>query len=121
MANPSPLSFPKSARLRAAPDFQAVFKNGLKRSGVFFRLYFLSRAETAPPRLGLAVPKKMAPLAVTRNRIKRICRETFRQQQSLVSGDIVLVAQAKAKNATSGQLRAELSALFSQFSKPADE
>ena len=77
-----------------------MFKKGLKRSGVFFRLYFLA-APGAAPRLGMAVPKKMAPLAVSRNRIKRVCRETFRQRRHiLAAGDFVLVAQAQAKTAT---------------------
>ena len=68
MADPSPQPFPKSARLRAAPEFQAVFKAGLKHSGVFFRLYFLSGA--TPARLGLSVPKKAVPQSVSRNRLK---------------------------------------------------
>lgn len=115
MAGPSPSNYPKTARLRATPEFQAVFKNGLKHSGVFFRLYFLA-ATGATPRLGMAVPKKMAPLAVSRNRIKRVCRETFRQRRtSLAAGDFVLVAQAKAKTATPGALRAELELLLSRL------
>jgi ribonuclease P protein component len=114
MVTPLPQSFPKTARLTAAPEFQAVFKKGLKRSGVFFRLYYLAEPVISQARLGLAVPKKMAPLAVTRNRIKRVCRETFRQAGA--HGDVVLVAQAKAKTATNLQLRTELSALLLHIS-----
>ncbi len=121
MVKPSPLSFPKSARLCAAPEFQAVFKNGLKRSGVFFRLYYLAGPALTQARLGLAVPKKMAPLAVTRNRVKRICRETFREWQASAHGDFVLVAQAKAKTASNMQLRIELRALLLQISAPPSE
>lgn len=120
MAEASPKIHPKAARLRAAPEFQAVFKNGLKRSGAFFRLYFLA-APGAAPRLGMAVPKKMAPLSVTRNRIKRVCRETFRQQDALAAGDFVLVAQAKARTATPRELRAELEHLLSRVSAPPAE
>ena len=121
MADPSPTSHPKTARLRAAPEFQAVFKKGLKRSGVFFRLYFLA-SPGAAPRLGMAVPKKMAPLAVSRNRIKRICRETFRQSRTaLAAGDFVLVAQAKAKTATPRELRAELEHLLATACAPPAE
>jgi ribonuclease P protein component len=112
MVTPSPKNYPKSARLRATPEFQAVFKNGFKCSGVFFRLYFLSRQTVDRSRLGLAVPKKMAPLAVARNRIKRICRETFRQHTPVYRGDFVLVAQRQAKTATVSQLREELQQLL---------
>ncbi len=118
MLTPSPQRFPKTARLTAAPEFQAVFKNGLKRSGVFFRLYYLADPALNQPRLGLAVPKKMAPLAVTRNRIKRICRETFRQLDMPADGDFVLVAQAKAKTASNEQLRTEVRVLLSQICTP---
>ena len=76
------------------------------------------RPDSEQARLGLAVPKKMAPLAVTRNRIKRICRETFRQRQARMIGDIVLVAQARAKPATPDQLRDELTALLSHAGRP---
>lgn len=33
------------------------------------------------PRLALVVPKRLAPRAVTRNRIRRLVREAFRVQQ----------------------------------------
>ena len=63
----------------------------------------------------MAVPKKMAPLAVSRNRIKRICREPFRQRRHiLAAGDFVLVAHAQAKTATPRALRAELELLLSR-------
>jgi len=116
MADPSPQPFPKSARLRAAPEFQAVFKTGLKHSGVFFRLYFLSSA--TPARLGLAVPKKAVPLSVSRNRLKRLCRESFRSSPK-VPGDYVLVAQPSARDAGNAAVRAELEQLFSSITAPA--
>jgi ribonuclease P protein component len=115
MANPSPNQFQKSARLRAAPEFQAVFKSGLKVSGAFFRLYFLPNQNNAA-RLGLAVPKKAVPLSVTRNRVKRICREVFRQQANLPCGDFVLVAQSRAKTANNLAIKTELLRLLAEFS-----
>ena len=55
MIGSSTHSYPKSARLRAAPEFQAAFQSGLKHSGVFFRLHFLAhpggRLEPAEVRL----------------------------------------------------------------------
>ena len=116
MADPSPQPFPKSARLRAAPEFQAVFKTGLKTSGVFFRLYFLYGDASA--RLGLAVPKKAVPLSVSRNRLKRLCRESFRSAGK-VPGDYVLVAQARARDAGNEAVRAELERLFSAIAERA--
>jgi ribonuclease P protein component len=116
VANPLPNDFKKEARLRAAPEFQAVFKNGLKVPGVFFRLYFLQNDITRP-RLGMAVPKKAIPQSVQRNRLKRICREVFRQNDNLAAGDYVLVAQARAKTADNTMLRDELHQLLRRFSQ----
>ena len=116
MANPSPNDFTKEARLRAAPEFQAVFKNGLKVSGAFFRLYFIQN-DLMRPRLGMAVPKKALPLSVQRNRVKRICRDVFRQNNELLAGDYVLVAQAGAKTAENAALKMELLRLMSRFSQ----
>lgn len=104
-------SHPKSARLRAAPEFQAVLQGGLKHSGVFFRLHFLPDC-TGRPRLGMAVPKKHVPLSVQRNRIKRVCRESFRHAASLPAGDYVVVAQHRAVTADNARLRTELNRLF---------
>jgi ribonuclease P protein component len=44
-----------------------------------FHLYRLSNAFDYP-RLALVVPKRLAPRAVTRNRIRRLVREAFRLQ-----------------------------------------
>lgn len=111
MIESSTHSYPKSARLRAAPEFQAAFQSGLKHSGVFFRLHFLAHPG-GRPRLGMAVPKKAVPLSVGRNRIKRVCRESFRQAGALHPGDYVLVAQRRAAAADNAQLRDELLRLF---------
>lgn len=60
-----------------------------------------------PPRLGLAVSRKVDKRAVTRNRIKRILRETTRGLRSqLAGGDYVVVVRVGAAKATAQQLRA---------------
>ena len=80
------------------------------------RLHFLAVSTPAPARLGLAVPKKAVPLSVERNRIKRQCRECFRQRRDLPSGDYVLVAQAGAGGLDNAALRREIDRLFSTLS-----
>ena len=91
-----------------------MFENGERATGVFFRLHFLSNSGAPKARLGLAIPKKAVPLSVSRNRIKRICREQFRQTGDLVIGDYVLVAQRKAALAENAALRQEIRRLFSE-------
>lgn len=68
-----------------------------------FSLHWVSGPQ--PPRLGLAVSRKVDPRAVGRNRIKRVLREaTRRLRPQLAGGDYVVVARAAARNASSAQL-----------------
>jgi ribonuclease P protein component len=50
-------------------------------------------------RLALIVPKRLAPLAVTRNRIRRVVREAFRLQQQSVGAQDCVVRLVKAPGA----------------------
>ena len=60
-------------------------------------------------RLGLAISRKVAARAVTRNRIKRIIRECFRQSQTQLGGwDIVILARPAAASTSAVNLRTEL-------------
>ena len=71
-------SFGKSRRLLKAADYKQVFDHNEARAS---HRYFLLLAKTAPgkqQRLGLVIAKKNVRLAVQRNRVKRIVRETFR-------------------------------------------
>lgn len=87
-------SFSKSLRLLNAKAYKRVFDDAqLKVSNQ--QILFLARPnELNQPRLGLVVAKKNARLAVQRNRIKRIVRDTFRLQQHQLAGlDIVVLAR----------------------------
>ena len=86
--------FDKSLRLLNASDYQAVFDNAtFKVSSP--QVLFLATANGKPfPRLGLVVAKKNAKLAVQRNRIKRVARESFRLQQHQLGGiDTIVLAR----------------------------
>lgn len=52
------------------------------------------------PRLGLAIGKKHCRLATARNRLKRVIRESFRQNRKIIGGlDIVVLNQPAAARA----------------------
>lgn len=75
---------------------------------------------TGEARLGLVIPKRFAALAVTRNAIKRVLRETFRHYRAdLPPGDMVfrLVAPLDRLSLTrlKKQVRAEAEALFTKI------
>ena len=67
----------------------------------------------APPRLGLAVSRKVDTRAVGRNRIKRSLREQFRHcSGALAPGAYVVVARKPAATMPNAQLRAVFDALL---------
>lgn len=99
--------FPRSARVRARADFDAVFKHARRTSDPLLSLHWLPG--DTPARLGLAVSRKVDPLAVGRNRIKRALREQFRVLRlQLARGDYVCVARAPAARADAQAVRAAL-------------
>ncbi|MBO4789380.1 MAG: ribonuclease P protein component [Oxalobacter sp.] len=71
-------AFPSGRRLRKTDDFSSVFRMRPCARTQHFVMYArpnrLNRA-----RLGIVVAKRFAPRAVTRNTVKRLCREVFRQ------------------------------------------
>jgi ribonuclease P protein component len=95
--------FPRIARVRARADFDRIFAEGRRQAGPLLALHWLR--EPRPPRLGLAVSRKVDPRAVVRNRIKRALRERFRRQRArLAPGSYVLVARAPAASADARSL-----------------
>ena len=60
-------------------------------------------------RLGLAIAKKHVKLAVDRNRIKRVIRESFRYNRQQISGlDLVVLGRAGTASLTNKQLFSSL-------------
>ncbi len=67
----------------------------------------------AQPRLGLAIAKRAVPVAVDRNRLRRIARETFRHLRAELGAlDYVISAKPGAARMDNGRLRADLEALL---------
>lgn len=87
-------AYPKSLRLLNASDFQVVFNDAPFRASHKNLLILARPNQLQVPRLGLVIAKKNIRLAVQRNRIKRIARETFRARQTELSGiDAIILAR----------------------------
>lgn len=97
-------TFPRSARLITPEDFKAVFKKGNKLHFKEFTVYVLQNKQSES-RLGLAISKKSAKKAVSRNRIKRIIRDSFRLRRHKLTGwDIVFVSRFAAVQLSKSEL-----------------
>ena len=108
-------SFPRQHRLLCSTDYQRVFKNANRSSGQYFTV-LACPTEGHFTRLGLAIARKQLRRAVDRNRIKRMIREHFRQQQAtLVNLDYVVMAKSAVRRQTNAVLRAALARHFQQL------
>jgi ribonuclease P protein component len=104
-------TFPRAARIRASADFVRVFDGARRTSAPELSLHWWR--DGGPPRLGLAVSRKVDLRAVGRNRIKRSLREQFRQVRGeLADGAYVVVARGAAKSLSNAALRTALLALL---------
>jgi ribonuclease P protein component len=87
------MRFSSQLRLQTKTDFSQVFAEG-KKSGDRSFLLIAKKNSTSLPRLGLAVSKKNVRLASNRNHIKRLIRESFRQNaDSLPAIDVVVLVK----------------------------
>ena len=107
----------KRARLLKATEFNRVFDKAVRSSDQYYTV--LARANDIEfPRLGLAISKKRARLAVTRNRLKRIIRESFRQKQhDIYCADYIVLAGQKSSSANNSRLIQSLEQHWQKLNK----
>ncbi len=111
-------SFPKTYRLLTAEDYKHAFTKAVKIKGQGFNVY-LSENNKHHSRLGLIVARKVDKRAVVRNRIKRIIRESFRQQQ-LCGFNIVVIALPGAAKLSKKTLRGRLDKIWRELQTTCD-
>lgn len=75
-------SFPKKKRLISNRQFKSVMGNGRRLSNDLLTLY-MAKNDRNYPRLGVSVGKSCGS-SVERNRLKRLLREAFRQNQDKI-------------------------------------
>jgi ribonuclease P protein component len=97
----------KHAKLLKAGEFDQVFDKSVRSSDRYFTV--LARPnEQKLPRLGLAISKRKVRLAVARNRLKRLIRESFRLTQQNYCADYVVMAGPQGTSATNRELLGSL-------------
>lgn len=102
-------AFTKSLRLLSSNDFQTVFNDAPLRASHQNFLFLARQNALNHPRLGLVIAKKHIRLAVQRNRVKRLIRETFRtKQQQLPDIDVIVLARKGMNDLTNAALVEQL-------------
>jgi ribonuclease P protein component len=76
---------PGRPKLRKSAEFRSVYEGGKRFDGRLMTA-FIRRNEAGHHRLGITASKRVARLAVDRNRMKRLLREMFRLSEGTLGG-----------------------------------
>jgi ribonuclease P protein component len=105
-------TFTKDDRLLHRSDFLRLSKKGKRIQNRYFIVY-IQKNDFQHCRLGVTVTRKVGK-AVTRNRIKRLAREFFRQNRHIVKDhwDISLIAKRESSEVSNQTLLSALENVF---------
>lgn len=91
-----PNRFSKHDRLISSKDYQDVFAKPIKTADSAYTI-LAKPNQLSGPRLGVIVSKKNVPSAASRNRLKRIARESFRTHKDIIKTfDVVVICKKKS-------------------------
>ncbi|PYU08207.1 MAG: ribonuclease P protein component [Acidobacteria bacterium] len=100
--------YPRGARLVRKADFDAVYRNGKRRSSSHFTV-FLKANELPESRFGFSIKRALGG-AVVRNRMRRRIREVIRLHREEISAgwDFVIHPKSNVENAPFAVLENDL-------------
>lgn len=115
---PRKLSYSRTYRLASKHDFQSVFANPQKISRKSFVVLYRPN-NLSHPRLGIVISKNNVKRAVDRNRLRRLVRESFRQQShQLKALDIIVLLRSKCSPSGRETLREDIDNLWPLLRTP---
>lgn len=117
-------AFPRAARLLQPAQFASALKGRRVARGALFMLHAGPADSSGTARLGLVIGKRYAPLSVSRSAIKRVIRESFRQQRAMLpAADYAVRLHSRIKPVSltvlKQQVRIEIDALFARAARQA--
>jgi len=80
-------SFPTSEKLKSYKTIKRLFEEGKTYTKYPLKVIYLPQEDDKKTQAAFAVPKRNFKKAVTRNRIKRQMRETYRLHKQLLSAN----------------------------------
>ena len=99
-------------RLTGTGAFERVFRNGRRREGEFLQLV-ATMAERECGRVGFVIGRKALPLAVDRNRVRRMLRVALRQARPAIDRfDLIVRLKRGAPRAEFPRILREAAALL---------
>jgi ribonuclease P protein component len=105
-------TFRRRARLSGQGTFRALLRSRRGARGERFHVQATANGQMVA-RLGVVVGKRVAPLAVDRNYLKRLVREIFRRQQrELVGFDLLVRPRRTLSREEAATASAELHSLL---------
>lgn len=112
--------YTRQLRLCDSAQFKAVF-DGTEARVSLREMLLLARKNGLPyPRLGVVVAKKHCRLATSRNRIKRLIRESYRLHQETLAGlDIIVLARRGIEDLDNATISRSLAKSWTRLGKSA--
>lgn len=113
------LEFTRQVRLLNSKEFSRVFDNTTLKAANSHLLVLASENDKTHPRLGFVLAKKQVKLAVDRNLVKRVIRESFRHNQhQMANNDFVILARPGLADLDSKELREMIDGLWFRLKRP---
>lgn len=110
-----PQGLSRRHRFDARGSFGALLRGGRKARGELAVVH-AGQGRQGASRLGIALTRRLVPLATDRNYVKRLIREAFRRHRVKTAGvDCVVTLRGKWRTSDARLLDAEIRGLFDQI------
>lgn len=110
--------FTKEQRLLTPAAFREVFDAPERKLHQSHLMAFIRSNTLDQPRVGMAITKRKVPNAVSRNLVKRLIRENFRNQYfNLENKDIVFIVKNSIEDISNKEIKKQINNIFKKIEK----